>query len=67
MTEKLEAEKPIKNLCDLLDDEAQKKNTDNRKEKMGIRIIIIISSCWHLVKTFCVICTVQSTLHVVCH
>lgn len=52
MTEKLEAEKPVK-LFNLIDDEAQKKNTDHRKKKLDIRIIIIISSCWHLVKTLC--------------
>lgn len=47
MKEKLEAKKPVKKLFYLLDDEALKKNTDKRKQKLdtGIIIIIRISSC----------------------
>lgn len=42
MTEKLETEKPVKKQFHLLDDEALKKNTDNRKERLDMRIIIVI-------------------------
>lgn len=46
MTENLEAEKPVKKLFYLLDNEALKKNTDKRKNELDIRIIIImINSC----------------------
>lgn len=45
LTEKLEAENPVKKLFYLLDTEALKKNTDNKMDKLGIRIIMLISSC----------------------
>ena len=43
VTEKLEAEKSVTKLFYLPDDEALKKNTDNRKEELNKRKIIIIT------------------------